>query len=162
LTGKADTIDKSMLSSLLRSSVASSASTSEALAAAAAAMPLLLRSISSSSTSASSAKPSTSTSSSSSQKVAKGVNYQKAGSDPVIDTSSLPEWLPELSRPPPTAFELRRELESSSGGGGDDANENSSEKSSITGSLSDRQSKQLLKLEARTRIKERNSVKAKK
>lgn len=127
---------------------------------------VLFRSLSSSSPAAAEASPSSSApspSSSSAAAVAKGVNYLKSGSDPVI-ASPLPEWIPEVSAAPPTAFELRRALEQSreQEEGGGEGEENPSSKGSLTGSLGARGTKQLLKLEARARIKERNSVKAKK
>lgn len=95
-------------------------------------------------------------SSSSTAATAKGVNYLKSGSDPVIP-SNLPEWISEVSSAPPAAFELRRALEQSSSAkqGGEDGN-------SLTGFLGAEGTSRLLKLEARARIKERNSVKAKK
>lgn len=53
-------------------------------------------------------------------------------------------------------------MEQSSSGGIEDGNGGEGKGKSITGSLGTRATKQLLKLEARARIKERNSVKAKK
>ena len=71
----------------------------------------------------------------------------------------LPEWISEVSAAPATAFELRRALEQSkSSSPKEDENGNES----LTGSLGARGTKQLLKLEARARIKDRNSIKAKK
>lgn len=129
---------------------------------------VLFRSLSSSSPAAAEAASSSSAPSpSSAAAVAKGVNYLKSGSDPVI-ASPLPEWIPEVSAAPPTAFELRRALEQSreqqeeGGGGSEGGEEGPSSNNSLTGSLGARGTKQLLKLEARARIKERNSVKAKK
>ena len=105
-------------------------------------------------TSSSSAPPSASSA------TAKGVNYLKSGSDPVIP-STLPEWISEVSSAPTTAFELRRALEQSSARE-EQGSENDGRAKSLTGSLGARGTRQLLKLEARARIKERNSVKAKK
>ena len=144
-------------------------------AGSAAVASVLIRSFSSSSSSAAAAAaaeaaPSSSApsaSSASAAATAKGVNYLKSGSDPVIP-SPLPEWISEVSAAPATAFELRRALEQSrgsEGGGGESGSGGSSGGGSsecLTGSLGARGTKQLLKLEARARIKERNSVKAKK
>ena len=104
----------------------------------------------------SSAPPPSSSSTAATAATAKGVNYLKWGSDPVIP-SNLPEWISEVSSAPPAAFELRRALEQSSSAkqGGEDGN-------SLTGFLGAEGTSRLLKLEARARIKERNSVKAKK
>ena len=84
-------------------------------------------------------------SSSSTAATAKGVNYLKSGSDPVIP-SNLPEWISEVSSAPPAAFELRRALEQSSSAkqGGEDGN-------SLTGFLGAEGTSRLLKLEARAR-----------
>jgi len=155
-----------MIPSLLRSSLASTLlrrrEAKTAVTSAAASLALLhLRSFSAAAAEASSSPSfSTSSSTSSTTTTAKGVNYLKAGSDPVIP-STLPEWISEVSSPPATAFELRRALEQSRSSSPKEGDENGNNES-LTGSLGARGTKKLLKLEARAKIKDRNSMKAKK
>lgn len=147
-----------MLSSFLRSLATKLSRRREGAAALTAASAALASASASIRSLSASAAADTSSPPSSSAATAKGVNYLKSGSDPVIP-ATLPERISEVSSAPPTAFELRRALEQSGSGekeGGEGKGKN------ITGSLGARGAKQLLKLEARARIKDRNSLKAKK